>query len=365
MKDRQANMEWNVDPSSNWMSGSGALNDTTDAFEDNLTLSCAARNIQGPVMLPYSTTFVDTVRAFQAILLFLVCFVSTVLNILVIVLVAKFKKLQTLSFGIALHIVVLNLIWTIILSFGLVNSVANRWIFGKHMCAILGAVFYTIAQQRISTMFVFVIDRFLVVFFPFGYPKYQKKTVVVLIVISWLLALMIVTSSSILDCYAFIPDTWLCLLNGACNKICFIAVSILLITTTAPMTVIPIFLYALLFIKARKAKKAMAKTSVSTEQLHDWKATITFFLMFLTVFVLILPNLVVSLILRLMYTEEDIMPIGLYVLSIIVTRFLTLPVVTDAIVILKNDDVRKVLARLKRSFVRKSCKKTDNANGVQ
>ena len=72
------------------------------------------------------------VRAFLCIILF---FVGTFLNSLVIVLVAKHKKLHTLSFAIALQVVVLDLLLCQILVVNLVSVIANGWLFGEHFCA--------------------------------------------------------------------------------------------------------------------------------------------------------------------------------------------------------------------------------------
>lgn len=120
--------------------GSAAFNNTTAV--DNLTLSCAAKYIQDAVMLPYSTVLTTTVRALVFVYFFCIIFLGTCLNLLVIVLVAKCKKLQTHSFIIALQIVALDLMLSVSLSNTLVTSVANKWLFGEYVCAIIGYLFF-------------------------------------------------------------------------------------------------------------------------------------------------------------------------------------------------------------------------------
>ena len=67
-------------------------------------------SLSGPVELPFSSTLsTTTVRSLQAIFYILFILFGITLNTLVIVLVAKYKKLQTRSFAIALQVVVLNL----------------------------------------------------------------------------------------------------------------------------------------------------------------------------------------------------------------------------------------------------------------
>ncbi len=90
-------------------SGSYAFNNTT-SFDpkDNFSLSCTARSIQGSVMPPYFKAGMITARAFHVIIMSFLIFTGGFLNLLVVVLVAKYKKLQTVSFGIALQIAALN-----------------------------------------------------------------------------------------------------------------------------------------------------------------------------------------------------------------------------------------------------------------
>jgi hypothetical protein len=99
----------------------------------NFNLSCAARNIQGPLDLPHSSTFTTTMRAIQATFFAFNFFVGSFLNTLVIVLVAKYKKLQTHSLLLALQIVVLSLILALLSAVSFVNTIVRRWLFGEYM----------------------------------------------------------------------------------------------------------------------------------------------------------------------------------------------------------------------------------------
>ncbi len=120
-----------------------------------------------------------------------------------IVLVAKYKKLRTISFGLALQIAIQNLLSIIIPSSGLVSTIANQWILGEHMCALVGTILQISIAVRTLILFVFIIDRFFSVFCPFAYPRFQTKTVVVLSIGSWLIACVFDTLGVILDCYSF------------------------------------------------------------------------------------------------------------------------------------------------------------------
>lgn len=223
-------------------SDSGVFNNTTSVSDP--TLSCAARNIQGPIDLPYSTTLLTTVRAIQSLFLIILFLSGSSLNILVIVLVAKYKKLQTLSFGIALQVVAVDLVLCATSLIRLTNAIANRWVFGEHVCFLVGMYMLVITLVRVAIMLVFVIDRFLAVFCPFAYPKYQMKIIIILSVMSWLLVFIPCIIGYVLDCFTFSHFSWLCSTNSSCNNKCSIFLGLLLTTFTAPATITPIFLFS-------------------------------------------------------------------------------------------------------------------------
>ena len=342
-------------------SGYGTFNNTTSFdSEDNFTLTCAARNIQGPVDLPYSTTLLNTVRVCQSIFLIMLLSGGTLLNLLVIILVAKYKKLQTLSFGIALQIVAINLMLAPVTLIQLTNSIANRWVFGEHMCALVGSFQFLLTIVRVAVMLIFIIDRFLLVFCPYAYPKCQIKIIIILSVVPWLFAVVACIIGLVLDCYTYVPTTWFCSVNSSCNSSCSIFLGLCLVLYTAPSTIIPIFLYAILFIKARKVKKTMATAQGEDAETtnYDWKATITFFLLFISVFVLTLPNLAFFFITNAIYRGETL-PAVLYVFRVIVVSFISLLPITDPIVIMRNKDVKEVISEIKGKVCLKFSSKTE------
>ena len=122
--------------------GSGsALSNFTE--EDNSTLTCAAHDFQGPIELPYSSALTTTLRVIQSIFYCVIIMGGLFLNTLLIVLVAKYKKLQTLSFLVSLQVVVLDWLLSIALFAGLSTTIANKWLFGEYGCAIIGFIFTT------------------------------------------------------------------------------------------------------------------------------------------------------------------------------------------------------------------------------
>lgn len=342
--------------SSDPWSGSGAVLDNITGME-NLTLSCAARNIHNPVeQQPYSETVLTTVKVFQStFFLLFVLLIGSFLNGFVIVLIVKYKKLHTITFGIALQVVIAHLFGSLLTgSISFISSVANRWIFGKYVCALIGVIYIFFFFTRATLMLVFVFDRFLSVFFPFGYPKYQKKVVIILSASAWAFSLMVGAIGAILDCYTFVSKFWFCYFSGACNSRCITYSSVLFIAFGVPVTVVPVILYALLFIKAKKAKKAILSETAAFHDKYkkDRKATITFFLLFVTTFALVLPGFIISTLLQFLFQGEQ-EPAILYVFSVFIGNLLALILFTDPIVILKNPDVRAVFKEINSSLKKK------------
>ena len=119
------------------------FNATTAEDLVNVTLSCAAESIHDPVVLPYSKAFITTVTALRAIFWLLLLPSGIVLNTLVIVLFAKYKKLRNYTFAITFQIVGMNLLLSVVSTvFPLTNMLAMRWVFDEFMCSIVGIFAY-------------------------------------------------------------------------------------------------------------------------------------------------------------------------------------------------------------------------------
>ncbi len=327
---------------------------------DNTTLSCAARNIQGPVLLPYPSALTTTIRVIHAVYYILLLICGIFLNTKVIILVAKFKKLQTLSFVTSLQVVVLDMLLCIMRAIiGVANASANRWVFGEHMCSLVGLFIVSTFIVRIFLMFMFVINRFLSVFQPFFYPKHKVKITVSLSIASWSLSLAIGIIGYAMDCSRFTPVSWMCRLHGNCHTRCFYFTCLLYGTIAIPFTILPILLYTILYIKSRKINRSITASMKNMAEptnrfLAEWKATITFFLLFITVFALTLPNLTVFFVINTVYGQTEVPP-ALHVLAVVASNGITLQIITDPVVIMRNRDVRDITDQFKACKIAPKC----------
>ena len=339
-----------------WLSGDMWNGSDNDFHLDFYNGSCTARHIQGPVELPYSSAFIIATRAIQSVFFAFTFIVGSFLNTLVIVLVVKYKKLRTYSLLVALQIVALSLMLALLTAVSLVNAIANMWLFGEYVCAVTGLLITTATTVRSLLMCVFVIDRYLSVFWPFVYPKYRTKVMFVLSVASWVLSLLIgiLLLPGLLDCYSFSQNGWVCSFDAGCNSSCFKIAITLFGIILIPIMFFPIFFYARLYCKARQMKKSMTNTCANGNSAHklEWKATITFFLLFMTVFAMTLPSIAISITIGSIYTHVDPPPAA-YALTLFSSGVIYLVIVTDPIVIMRNRDMKEVLLGIKEAALQR------------
>ena len=284
-----------IDMSRSGNSGEGSL--------DNVTLTCAERNIMGTSSeSQFSPALFITVKVIRIAYFFLLFLLSVSLNCFVIWLVATHKKLHTLSFGVALQVIVLDILFSVSIHLPIViTSIAGRWVLGKEACVLIGFIAFFTGLERTHLMFVFVVDRFLSVFFPYFYPRHKVKITVSLSAFSWLIVfiLSVVSLPGILDCYTFISNLNYCSRSTTCSRTCFIIGNVSFAILAVPSTVVPLFLFGALYCKGRRIRKEMAISpdggGCDEAGKREWRATITFFLLFITLFALTIPTTTIQI----------------------------------------------------------------------
>ena len=220
---------------------------------------------------------------------------------------------------------------------------------GTGFCVVTGFIFIFVRVARSFLMCVFVIDRFLSVFAPYFYPRHDKKIAITLSVVAWILALLFQLPAfpGLLDCYGFALDRFQCGYLGLCNQSCLVYGRVYVIVVFVPTTLLPVVLYISLYLKVKKIKKANVAPVGGENQpaKQDWKLVITFFLLFLTVFVMTAPPSVLLVILSETLSNVPAQA-GFAILAFLfsVPSFL---VIADPIVIMRHSDVKEVLRKIK------------------
>lgn len=348
---------------------SGARGESGEMFEvgesgstfSNLTLTCAERNIEISRANIYSPAVTTLVKVFRITYFTLLFMIGNILNIFVFFLVAKHKKLHTLSFGIILQVIVLNLLFSVFVFLPIVVTAgAERWLLGKEVCVLTGFISFTLLMVRTSLMLVFVIDRFLSVFVPYFYPMHKVKITVSLSAFSWVLVLVvnIFGLPGILDCYTYITSSQFCNISSSCNQACSIFGTSYFVILGLPCTITSLILYGALYWKGRRLQKHTATTAAANApvmhhsseevQKREWRATITFFLLFLSVFLITVPSTAIGIIIAQISSTRVLPPAG-FVIQAIVGAISALLVLTDPIVLMRNRDIREI----RNEFLRK------------
>lgn len=194
---------------------------------------------------------------------------------------------------------------------------------------------------------------------PFLYPKLRVKVLISMIVVMYAVAISVPTISAVLDCYSFAFTTWICRFTPQCGLPCgTIRLVSGFIVFTVLCSVIPIVLYAILYCKAKRAMGTQHNGSATDMQAErQRRASITFFLMFLALFLVIIPNGTVSLIVSapgIAATPNT--SLWLYIVDIFTLNIFTLVYITDPIFLMRNKDVREVVAKLNVNWMLKFLK---------
>ena len=232
----------------------------------------------------------------------------------------------------------------------MVTIFTEKWVFGASMCVISAYIFQAAYAIRSSLMCVFVIDRFLSVFAPYFYPRHSKKITITLSVVSVTATLLFLLPQlpGLLDCFSYVQAQGLCVFNSYCSESCRSYGLIYFNIVFIPTTLIPVVLYVLLYWKVKKIQHADA--SLGTQSVggrrRDSKAAITFFLLFLSTF--LLTSLFIGLMIILVHILRSSGPSPvIYILLAVSNSAPYFIPITDPIVIMRHGDVRNVLREVK------------------
>ena len=102
------------------------------------------------------------------------------------------------------------------------TTMASGRVLGFQTCVAVGFVTISFTLQRMYLMFVFVIDRFLSVFYPFFYEKYRIKITISLSAVSLVSvpAICLPSIPTSLDCFGFTTLRNSCTSLHSCSPSC-------------------------------------------------------------------------------------------------------------------------------------------------
>ena len=281
---------------------------------------------------------------------------AIILNSLVIFLVLKFKHLRQTTYYLALQLIIIDLVICIFFTpITVINAFAGRWILGLNFCRIVGAVNSFLRQMRNLFMFIFVCDRFLAVFYPFSYPRVQKKVISFIYTGSLMLAVVTTAIPLADDCVAFSRVAWYCLIDVGCTTpLCSISRSVIASVSTLIGAIIPFAMYIILFIKAKKIRNQitpMVSEELTQQRRHNKRANTTFFTVFLSTFAVSFLTFLFFAVIRSITAAFGVHTHEVFLFASFLLRLnFDLLLIFDPIAILRNPEVREALKVLKNNL---------------
>lgn len=323
------------------------------------------------------------VNYFQAVIVFAILVSSISLNGFVIFMVWRYKKLHKRAFFLGLNLIVAHFIFSVtVLPFMFVTAISTEWLFGDAMCQILGAIHDTLITFRYLFTLVLTIDRMCTIFFPFFYTKYGGKISAAMAIVMWSIAFS--RSISALDfiagCYGYLPTFKMCTAVG-CSTVCLghtLGYAGLLAVTGV---ILPFILYLILYCRVKKLQREMTSATragvrimhsvvvatVSNTEIercrsdsiiersdrseHNKRVMITFMTLVLVLVGFALPPYILYTVQFAITSTGNATPTTaaiLAVFQIFVGRtFIYGLTFTDPIVIMRNQDVRDTLRKIR------------------
>ena len=329
----------------------------------NTSMSCGERRYIGKSSL--STDTEDILRYLLIGYLILLFPFSVILNGFLVLLMAVVKTLHQTVYFLTLQVILLDFALTIVATpITVVSAFAGRWIMGPEFCSTSIFIIHTLRHARYWMMLVFVSDRFASVFFPFSYGKYQTKMVILLSLLAWTVSFIFAILPITLDCEVFSRLAFYCTGGDGCTDryLCHSSRIVTVTVTNVMGSFLPLILYAILFIKAKKLQKTFviseATGDASSQKRKDnLRVNVTFLFLFFALFgVNIIPFLLFIVGTSILSVLGIPSPPG-YVISTIFFRSLynILPII-DAIAIMRNADFRLAMKTFKNYVFKKKDK---------
>ena len=191
------------------------------------------------------------------------------LNVLIVVLVAKFKSLHQRDFAMAMQVVAADILFVLCLPFAIATMLGSNHRLVPKECYFMGFTKLFVNFVRFMMMFVLSLDRFCCVFFPFTYAAHGKKVCAGLSAAVWVLAMIVAAVPLAIDCYGYMPNFGFCMVQPYCSILCR---SFTIGVVSAMVTfggLVPTMLYSFMFLKARRlAKKELTAETAGSSRPH-------------------------------------------------------------------------------------------------
>lgn len=189
-----------------------------------------------------------------AIILFILCGITIIGNLLVILSVIKVKKLRSATNYFITSLAFADCITgLLIMPLGAIYEILeNHWIFSLYWCDIMRSIDVLLATASILSLCAISYDRYVAISQPFNYPsKITKKFSILLITIIWIISILI----------SILSLVWWCMnYNNVPEYTCpFIKDIFYVLITTSISFYIPFFIMLFMYYKIYRKASDQAK----------------------------------------------------------------------------------------------------------
>ena len=310
------------------------------------------------------------ITALQALFAALLIMTSVPVNILLITSMIVYREMLDTSIILAISFLISNISVSLFLSGEIfLTSVARAWLFDYWGCQLIA--FFTIYGTSLRWIIVgfLSLDRFCRVFYPFSYPRHDKKVIVLLLVVSIVLCAVLSIAVYLGNATGFditLPGCSLVTIIGFSSTGGLVIVVAFFVICCIIGGVLPTILYTLMYIKGRRARNATYSNQEvpNSERLEAQKrsnrAAFTYFLMMASFNVVNALGIIRGMI-EIWFKSNSAIHVSLTTAIAIFYALITIIhsyVIGDFMILLTNRDQRKVIVKLlKRLFkTAKPCK---------
>ena len=298
-------------------------------------------------------------RVFHGVFMAVILLVSLGLNFTVLALFLHYKKLRNKS---VLGLIVADILMATIWVFqGEASTIAGEWPFGDHACSALAYFYVTFLFVRWLAVLVFTTDRFCQILFPFWYQRWSTALVITSTALAWILPAVLSLPSAALGYSSYYLPLTACSVNCGENRSCASGIIALFGVFITVGGIAPTAMYIIVYIYGVRKKRSMTyKLKLGTGEgiprsesydkgaakflnvLHNRKAIVTCFLVFITNVITNVPLYITS---SLRNQDHIYRHIPIWLHFVIMYVFLLGPVL-DPLVIMRTRDFRETIRRL-------------------
>ena len=220
-----------------------------------------------PPYFPPSLNIHPAISYVQVAIALIMGFTGFFLNLFILVMIIKYKRLHNRLMYLAVQITAVDLLYTMAIPPVIFTSgVAGTWLLGMAACNILGMIHDGFVMFRFLMTLILTLDRFVSVFWPFFHLKRFTFPLCVLISMVYLLSIarVIIPLKGILGCYLYVPTLKACTVFSGCSKPCFWLVVTHSIIVLSFGMFLPLLLYVILFCKTKSVSRSRRRRRCTT-----------------------------------------------------------------------------------------------------